>query len=109
MKKQQKGEPSLSREQVISILRDQMPFLASEYGVKKIGLFGSYARGLQTSKSDVDIVVEFGRPIGLKFVELADYLEKVLGTKVDLLTPAGIQGIRIKKVATEIKRSVVYV
>ncbi|MEW6002564.1 MAG: nucleotidyltransferase family protein [Nitrospirota bacterium] len=99
----------LTQKKVIEILKNEMPFLAEEYGVKKIGLFGSYARGKQHRKSDIDILMEFGRPIGLKFVELADYLEKVLGRKVDILTPAGIKGIRIKSVASEIKRSIVYV
>jgi predicted nucleotidyltransferase len=94
---------------VISILRKESSFLAKEYGVKRIGIFGSCARGEETGKSDVDIVVEFKRPIGLKFVRLADHLEKILGRKVDLLTPAGIEGIRIKRVAEEIKRSIVYV
>lgn len=46
----------------------------------------------------MDIVVEFEKPIGLKFIELSDYIEKVLGKKVDILTPAGINGIRVKKV-----------
>ena len=53
--------------------------------------------------------MEFGRPIGLKFVELADYLEELLDRKVDLLTPDGIKGIRIKSVESEIRRSIVYV
>ena len=52
-----------------------MPCLASEYGVKRIGLFGSYARDASTEKSDIDLVVEFSHPIGFRFVEFADYLE----------------------------------
>lgn len=81
----------------------------SEYGVKKIGLFGSYARGTPARGSDVDILVEFEKPIGLKFVEFAEYLEELLGTKVDILTPAGIESIRIEKVAGNIMESIVYV
>lgn len=108
MKKKARRE-ALSRDDVVKILRKESPFLAEKYGVKRIGLFGSFAREEQNSKSDVDIVVEFGRPIGLKFVELADYLEELLGRKVDLLTPDGIKGIRIKSVESEIRRSIVYV
>ena len=99
----------LTQEKVIEILRKELAYFASEYGVKKIGLFGSYARGTQEKDSDVDILVEFERPIGLKFVEFGEYLEKLLGKKTDILTPAGIDGIRIKRVAREIRESVVYV
>jgi hypothetical protein len=109
MKKQARRTTALSREDVVAILKKEAPFLAEKYGVKRIGLFGSFAREEQSRKSDVDIVVEFGRPIGLKFVELADYLEGLLGRKVDLLTPDGIKGIRIKSVEREIRRSIVYV
>lgn len=99
----------LRQEKVIEILRKELPYFVSEYGVKRIGLFGSYAKGIQKEDSDIDIVVEFQRPIGLRFVEFGEYLEKLLGTKADILTPAGIEGIRIKKVAENIKKSVVYV
>jgi uncharacterized protein len=55
------------------------------------------------------LVVEFARPIGLQFMELASYLEQVLGKKVDVLTPAGIAGIRSARVAQTIQNSIVYV
>ena len=56
---------------------EKTEYLASEYAVKRIGLFGAYAKGTSiSSTSDVDIIVEFDRPIGFKFMELADYLEK---------------------------------
>lgn len=99
----------LTREEIIGILSERFPDLASEYGVRRIGLFGSYARGTPTEASDIDLVVEFERPIGLRFVELGEYLEQLLGTRVDLLTPAGIQGIRIPHIAREIEDSIVYV
>lgn len=99
----------MTREKVIEILRKEMPYCVSEYGVKKIGLFGSYAKGTPTQGSDIDIIVEFERPIGLKFIEFAEYLEGLLGTSVDILTPAGIESIRIDKVAGNITESIVYV
>ena len=99
----------LTKEKVIEILRKELPYLVSEYGVRRIGLFGSYAKGTQAEDSDVDILVEFERPIGLKFVEFGEYIERILGSKTDILTPAGIDGIRIKKVAESIKDSIVYV
>lgn len=99
----------LTKEDITRVLRENYPYLASEYGVKRIGLFGSYAQNLPTEESDIDIVVEFDRPIGFRFTEFAEYLERLLGKKVDVLTPAGIQGIRIKRIAQSIEESTVYV
>ena len=99
----------MTRENVIEILRKELPYFVSQYGVKKIGLFGSYAKGTPAKGSDVDILVEFEKPIGLKFIEFAEYVEKLLGSKTDILTPAGVDGIRIKKVAENIRSSIVYV
>jgi len=98
-----------TREEIIEVLRENLPYLSSEYGVKRIGLFGSYAKEGSTQASDIDLIVEFDRPIGFRFVELADYLESLLGKKVDLLTPAGIKGIRIPRIAKGIEESTVYV
>jgi hypothetical protein len=94
---------------VIQLLRDSRDYLRAEYGVSRIGLFGSVARGEADESSDVDIIVEFERPVGLQFVELADYLEDLLGRDVDLLTPAGIQAIRSPRIAESIRQGVVYV
>ncbi|MEK6728069.1 MAG: nucleotidyltransferase domain-containing protein [Candidatus Omnitrophota bacterium] len=54
-------------------------------------------KGKYTKTSDIDMVVEFIRPIGLRFMDLAEYLEKRLGRKTDILTADGIKSIRIKK------------
>lgn len=99
----------MTREKIIGILRKELPYFVSEYGVKRIGLFGSYARGTPAKGSDVDILVEFEKPIGLKFVEFAEYLERILGRKINILTPGGINSIRVERVARDIKESVVYV
>lgn len=99
----------LTKEQITKILQENYSYLATEYGVKRLGLFGSYAKGTPTGASDIDVVVEFGRPIGFRFAEFAEYLETLLGKRVDILTPAGIQGIRIERVARSIEESTVYV
>ena len=64
----------LTKEQIIQKLKENHSYLSSKYGMKRIGLFGSYAKGTQVKNSDIDIVVEFDRPIGLKFVEFVEYL-----------------------------------
>ncbi|MBC8448544.1 MAG: nucleotidyltransferase family protein [Chloroflexi bacterium] len=99
----------LTKEEITEILREKRSYLASEYGVKRIGVFGSYAKGLSTETSDIDIIVEFERPIGFRFIEFIEHLESLLGKSVDVLTPAGIQGIRVDRVARSIEESVVYV
>lgn len=99
----------LTRERILGLLQANHAFLAHEFGVSKIGLFGSFAKGQSDETSDVDIVVEFDRPIGFRFVDLVEYLENLLGRKVEVLTPAGIQGIRIESVAKSIVESIVYV
>ena len=85
----------LTTEKITSILSEKSEYLTEAYGVKKIGLFGSYAKGTQTEVSDIDIIVEFETPLGFKFMEFADYLEDILGKPVDVLTVGGLQGIRI--------------
>lgn len=99
----------LTKTEAVKLLREKHPYLAAEFGVRKIGLFGSYAKEQSDEMSDVDLVVEFERPIGFRFVDLVDYLENLLGRQVDVLTPAGIQNIRIARVAQSIRQSIVYV
>ena len=99
----------LTKEKITDILSEKSEDLAEVYGVKKIGLFGSYAKGTHTEASDIDIIVEFETPLGFKFMEFADYLEELLGKPVDVLTLGGLQGIRIPHVVQSIKESIVYV
>jgi predicted nucleotidyltransferase len=98
----------LSRDQILETLQAHRNFLAAEYGVHRIGLFGSYAKNDPHDGSDIDLVAELDRPLGLKFIELTEYLEGLFGKKVDVLTPAGILSIRNKELAREIRESVVY-
>jgi predicted nucleotidyltransferase len=99
----------LTSEQIKERLNMQLPHLKQKYGVKRIAIFGSSARGERSRKSDIDLYIEFERPIGFAFMELADYLQNLLGKKVDILTKAGVESIRQKEVAESIKRSLLYV
>jgi len=99
----------LTREKIVQRLQKERGHLAAEFGVRKIGLFGSYAKDRADDASDIDLLIEFERPIGFRFLELIDYLETLLGTKVEVLTPAGIESIRVSRVAKNISESVVYV
>ncbi|MGA1264795.1 MAG: nucleotidyltransferase family protein [Prochlorothrix sp.] len=83
--------------------------LQTQYHLRRIALFGSIAQGTQTPNSDIDLVVEFEQPIGLKFVELCEYLETCLETPVDVLTLTGVQQIRQPAVVSEILEQLVHV
>ncbi len=78
-------------DEVRAILAKHRRLLQEHYGVQDLAIFGSYAREEQTPLSDVDILVQVQRPIGLKFFELWDYLEQILGLEVDLLTSEALQ------------------
>jgi len=67
-------------------LKDLKPILASKFNVKRIGYFGSYADKSQTENSDLDILVEFSKPVGWEFFTLEKFLEDRLGLKIDLVT-----------------------
>ena len=67
-------------------LSDLKPFLNKNYSVKQIGLFGSFSDDSNTEESDIDLLVEFEKPIGWKYFSLEIYLENIFGRKIDLVT-----------------------
>lgn len=99
----------LTRDIIIERIQGDLPNLADQYGVKRIALFGSFVTGTATEGSDVDLVVEFQHPIGFGFMNLVERLEQLLGREVDVLTAAGLQGVRVPDVAQEIEETLVYV
>ncbi|WP_297091526.1 nucleotidyltransferase family protein [Thermococcus sp.] len=86
------------------VLRVHKEELRERYGVKRIGVFGSYSRGEQKEDSDVDILVEFEKPIGLiDFIRLQEYLESLLGVKVDLVTKGALKKRIKERILQEVK------
>lgn len=68
------------------ILRAHLPELRERYQIKSLGLFGSYVRGEQKKRSDLDVLVEFERaPSLFTYIEIEDYLSELIGIKVDLV------------------------
>lgn len=76
----------ISQQAVEDILRELKPTLSEKYSVARIGYFGSYARNEQSESSDIDILVDFRKPLGWEFFDLQDFLEKELKVKVDLVS-----------------------
>jgi len=76
--------------------------LREKFKVKRIAIFGSYARGEETPESDIDILVEFNEPVGLLFFHLEEYLSEIIGVKVDLVTRDAIKKNRLKYIDKDI-------
>jgi predicted nucleotidyltransferase len=99
----------LNKSDILILINKNLPYLTKEFNISRIGLFGSYAKENPNDNSDIDIVARFEQPPGLKFIEFTEYLEKLLGQKVDVLTEEGIKGIRNKEIAQSIRNSIIYV
>ncbi len=79
-------------ESIKTLLVKLKPELIEKYSISSIGLFGSIVRDdFSPSKSDIDIIVDFSKPIGIQFIDLADYLEEKINLKVDLVSKNGIK------------------
>jgi len=81
------------------------PELSRRFHVQSLGLFGSVVRDDFSPSSDIDIIVDFDRPIGIEFIDLAQYIEQRLQKKVDLVSRRGIKDKYFKA----IEREIVYV
>jgi predicted nucleotidyltransferase len=92
-------------EKIVEILRAHKSELQRKYPVAGIGVFGSYARGQATEKSDIDIAVDINGPMGLNFVAMADEIENLFGIKTDVIPSRAIK----KDYLDGIQKDIVYV
>jgi predicted nucleotidyltransferase len=76
--------------------------LFSAYPIKSLAIFGSYARKEQGEQSDLDLLVEFNDKIGIRFIDLAEELEKIIGFKVDLVSRNGIKEKYFQKIQSDL-------
>lgn len=88
-------KPSLTRARILKALREHEDLLR-KYSVKRIGLFGSYARGQQKRGSDVDFLVDFETPTYDNFIDLNFSLERLFRRKVGLVTSRSLNP-RVKR------------
>jgi hypothetical protein len=91
-----------SAAQIQEELAKLKPELVKRFFVSSIGLFGSYVRNEQKEESDLDIIVDFSQPVGIEFIDLADFLEDNLRTKVDLVSLNGIKPKYLEAIKPEI-------
>jgi predicted nucleotidyltransferase len=81
----------MGRDEILELLRQHMAETRT-FGVSRLAVFGSVARGDERADSDVDILVEFDRPVGFfALARLQRYLEGVIGRTVDLVTPGALR------------------
>lgn len=81
----------MKRQEILELLAQHRDEL-KEYGVESLALFGSVSREEETAESDIDILVEFSRPVGmLAFLRLQHRLTEILGRRFDLVTPKGLR------------------
>jgi predicted nucleotidyltransferase len=92
----------ITKEKILKSLAEDKPQLQKQFKVSKLALFGSYARGEQNPDSDVDILVDVDPSIGLEFVTLAERIEKLLGTSVDLVSMRAVAPKAMKFIEPEL-------
>ena len=76
----------ITKNEILNTLSYLKPILYRDFSVKQIGLFGSFSDNSSTEESDIDLLVEFEKPVGWKYFSLEIYLENIFGRKIDLVT-----------------------
>lgn len=92
-----------SQQHIERELKKLKPYLAENYSVDRIGYFGSFSRNEQSDDSDLDIIVEFSRPIGWKFFTLEKFLEQHFNLPVDLVTRNALKERLKENILNQIK------
>lgn len=88
---------------ILATISREKARLQRDFHVKRIGVFGSYARGEQKEESDIDVLVEFELPVGFfDFLDLEDTLVSLTGKKVDLVSSKGLKPYIGERILTEV-------
>jgi len=96
---------TITRDEILDLLRSLQDDLTARYKVRRIGVFGSFARREARADSDVDILVDFKEGADLfDLIELSQYLEEKIGRHVDLATPRALR----PEIRDGVYRDVVY-
>ena len=78
-------------QEIIFTLSNNKQQLFTKYPIKSMAIFGSYSRREQNNNSDLDILVEFKDKIGIRFIDLAEEIESIIGFKIDLVSKKGVK------------------
>lgn len=91
-----------SLQEIKNNLSNHKSRLFKDYPIKSMAIFGSYSRREQNDTSDLDILVEFSDKIGIRFIDLAEDLEKIVGVKVDLVSRKGVKEKYLKSINSDL-------
>ncbi len=91
-----------TREEILSLLVQNKSELENRFKVRRLAIFGSYARGDQRADSDVDILVDIDPSIGLEFVTLAEQIEQLLELPVELVSRRAIKPNKLKYIEQDL-------
>jgi len=96
---------TIKLEEIKKVLKENKTILSNEFKIKEIGLFGSYLRDEAKEDSDIDVLVEFNKTVGLlEFIALENHLSDTLGIKVDLVMKSALK----PRIGRHILEEVVY-
>ena len=91
-------------EEIREMLEKHKDEFREQYGLKEIGIFGSYVRGVQNEKSDIDILVELEKPVGfVRFLKLENALSQLLGVRVEMVTKKALKPHIGKRILQEVR------
>jgi uncharacterized protein len=91
-------------EEIKEVLQKNKNELREQYGLKEIGIFGSYVRGEQKEESDLDLLVELEKPVGfVRFLKLENALSQLLGLPVEIVTKKALKPHIGKRILQEVK------
>ena len=94
----------MSKHDILEIIRQPRPELTARFGVERLGLFGSYVRGQEKRRSDIDLLVSFQRDIDLfEFLDLKEFLQERLHHKVDLVMDSALKPAIGKRIRAEVE------
>ncbi|HIH12378.1 TPA: nucleotidyltransferase [Candidatus Woesearchaeota archaeon] len=94
------------KEEIISFISTHKAEFVQKYGVEKIGIFGSFARGDAYEGSDIDVVVELAKPDMFFLIGVKQAIEEAFGSKVDIVRLRNNMNVTLKR---RIERDAIYV
>ena len=98
-----KGKDMLTTAKIIEDIKSLKPDLVAKYNVTRLGLFGSYANGDPKGNSDIDILIDFEKPVGWDFFTIEKMFEERFNKKIDLVTSAALK----PQIKTDILKNVI--
>ncbi len=92
----------MNKSSVLNRLRSKKKYFFEKYSIKELALFGSVARNENDEDSDIDLLVDFTQPIGIRFIDLANELESFFNSKVDLVSKGGIKPAYLEYISRDL-------